>query len=77
MTPSDRATKLTVDLLRAVEAYDSKALGVTIKRIIPSHTRRVIAALAVLALMSLKQQHAGDWPEQVTATLDTYAQEAP
>ena len=77
MSASDKAGKLTVDLLRSVEAYDSRAVISALKRILPSHARRVMVALAVIALVNIKQQHGDAWPEHVTQSLEAYDKEAP
>lgn len=77
MSTSDKAGRLTAELLQGVEAYDSRAVLRTLKRIIPSHTRRVMVALAVIALVNIKQQHGDAWSEHVTTSLEAYDKEAP
>lgn len=77
MSASSRAGKLTVELLTAVEAYDPRAVVITLKRILPSHARRVMVSLAVLALVNIKQQHGENWREHVIPSLETYEKEAP
>lgn len=77
MSASDRAGRLAVELLKGVEAYDSRAVIRALKRILPNHSRRVMVALAVVALVNIRQQHGEDWPEHVTPSLETYDKGAP
>lgn len=77
MRAMSRAGTLTVELLRAVEAYDPRAVLRALKRILPNHTRRVVVGLAVLALVNMKQQHGENWREHVIPSLDFYDKEVP
>lgn len=81
MTTGNRTAKLTLDLLAAVESYDTKAVLRSLRRILPNQGRRVLVSLAAIALVSLKQRHGNDWPNHVTPALEayaeTYAEEAP
>lgn len=77
MSASERAGKLTVELLKGVAAYDSPAVLRTLKRILPTYARRVMVSLAVIALVNIKQQHGDNWPEHVIPSLETYEKEAP
>ncbi|UZX04018.1 hypothetical protein F8G81_16470 [Arthrobacter sp. CDRTa11] len=77
MSASDKAGGLAVELLRGVEAYDPQTVVRSLKRIFPNHARRVMVALAVIALVNVKKQHGEGWPEQLIPSLEAYEKEAP
>lgn len=73
----DRAGRLAVELLQGAEAYDPRAVTRALNRIPPRDTRWVIASLAVIAFVNIKQQHGEEWPNHVIPSLETYDKESP
>lgn len=67
---------LTIELLRAVESHDRKAITKALNRLILRHTEWAVACLAVVALVNIKELHGADWPDHLIASLEAYAKEA-
>lgn len=69
--------ELAIELLRSVESHDRKAITKALNKLIPTHTEWIVACLAVVALVNIKELHGDDWPAHFIASLEAYAEEAP
>lgn|GEM_PF-6361941 len=67
---------LAIELLRTVESHDRKAITKALNKLIPRHTEWVVACLAVVAFVNIKELHGADWPAHFIGSLEAYAKEA-
>lgn len=67
---------LAIELLRSVESHDRLAITKALNKLIPRHAEWVVACLAVVAFVNIKELHGDDWPAHFIASLEAYAKEA-